>query len=232
MPMAPRNDKKAKTSHTAKPGTAGVAARRATGSRKAALPPALPAARPAARPGASPAASPADTPAVRGSRRAGAAPSLSHLDGEGRVQMVDVAHKPETARLARARALLRCAPAVRDALWRGTGKKGEAIATAKVAGILAAKQTGALIPLCHPIGLTDVQLVIDPVADGLAIEATASCVGRTGVEMEAMVAASVCGLVLYDMGKAAQRDMVLDAVRLVEKRGGKSGVWRRASEGA
>jgi cyclic pyranopterin monophosphate synthase len=157
-------------------------------------------------------------------------PTLSHLDQKGRVQMVDVSQKKETPRTAVARALLRCRPEVRDALLAGTGQKGEAAAAARIAGVLAAKQTGNLIPLCHPIPLTDVQVALASVPEGIAIETLAACVGRTGVEMEALVAASVCGLTLYDMGKAAQKDMVLDAVRLVEKRGGKSGPWLRPGE--
>lgn len=141
--------------------------------------------------------------------------------------MVDVSAKADTERLARARALLRCAPSTRDALLGGTIAKGEAAVTAKVAGVLAAKRTGELVPLCHPIALTDVQVELTAVDEGVAIEATARTFGKTGVEMEAMVAASVAGLTLYDMGKGVERGMVLDGVMLVEKRGGKSGVWLR-----
>ncbi len=154
-------------------------------------------------------------------------PKLTHVDAKGRVRMVDVSSKPETERLARATALLRCSPATRDAIAFGTLAKGEALATARVAGILAAKKTGELIPMCHPIALTDVVVDLTPVAAGIAIQATVRTVGRTGVEMEALVAASVAGLTLYDMAKAVQRDMVLDDVKLVEKRGGKSGTWQR-----
>ena len=146
--------------------------------------------------------------------------------------MVDVTNKPETDRTAVARGLLRCSPKTRDALLSGVGKKGEAVATAKVAAVLAAKRTGELIPLCHPVGLTDVSVELTSVEDGVAIEVRASCHGRTGVEMEAMVGVSLAGLTLYDMGKAAERGMMLEAVRLVEKRGGKSGLWRRPGEGA
>ena len=144
--------------------------------------------------------------------------------------MVDVSAKDETERVAVARGLLRCAPATRAAIFAGSLEKGEALATARVAGILAAKKTGELIPMCHPIALTDVTIDLVAVDDGVHIEASARTVGRTGVEMEALVAASVAGLTLYDMAKALQRDMVLDAVRLVEKRGGKSGTWMRAGE--
>jgi cyclic pyranopterin phosphate synthase len=152
---------------------------------------------------------------------------LTHVDAGGSIQMVDVSAKASTARHAVARALLRCTPATRDALLGGTGRKGEAIATAKVAGVLAAKKTGDLIPLCHPLALHDVQVEIVAVDAGLEITTTARCTGPTGVEMEAMTAAAVAGLTLYDMGKAAERDMVLDGVQLLEKGGGKSGLWRR-----
>ncbi|MBM4280087.1 MAG: cyclic pyranopterin monophosphate synthase MoaC [Deltaproteobacteria bacterium] len=154
----------------------------------------------------------------------------THLDAHGHVRMVDVSTKPATARVAIARGLLRCLPSTRDALWSSSTKKGEAIVTARLAGIMAAKQTGTLIPLCHPVSLSDVAVDVSPVDDGLAIEARAACVGPTGVEMEAMVAASVAGLTLYDMGKSVERGMVLEQVRLVEKRGGKSGTWRRPGE--
>lgn len=168
------------------------------------------------------------SPKVRGRT---AAARLSHVDESGRVRMVDVSQKGETIRVARARALLRCTPTTRDALASGALAKGEAFATARVAGVLAAKKTGELIPMCHPIALTDVVVDVTPVDEGIAIEATARTVGRTGVEMEAMVAASIAGLTLYDMAKAVERGMTLDAVRLVEKRGGKSGPWLRAGEG-
>jgi cyclic pyranopterin phosphate synthase len=151
---------------------------------------------------------------------------LSHLDEHGRVSMVDVSAKPATARYAIAEALLRCTPSTRDALLGGTLHKGEAIVTAKIAGVLAAKQTGALIPLCHPLALSDVQVEIVGVDGGLHITATARCVGPTGVEMEAMTAATIAALTLYDMGKAVERGMHLDGVRLLEKAGGRSGVWR------
>lgn len=157
-------------------------------------------------------------------------PKLTHVDDQGRIRMVDVSAKPETERLAVARGLLRCTPETRDAIQGGTLHKGEALAAARVAAVLAAKRTGELIPLCHPLPLTDVQVELSAVPEGIAIETLARCVGRTGVEMEAMVACSVAGLVLYDMAKSAERGMVLDQVRLVEKRGGKSGTWLREGE--
>lgn len=144
--------------------------------------------------------------------------------------MVNVGDKKVTKRMARARALLRASETTRDKLLAGDLDKGEAVAAARVAGILAAKQCGQLIPLCHPLGLTQVVVRFAPVDDGVAIETEAWCEAKTGVEMEAMVAASVAGLTLYDMAKAIQRDMVLEGVRLVEKRGGKSGEWRRDGE--
>jgi cyclic pyranopterin phosphate synthase len=156
-------------------------------------------------------------------------PLLTHVDDEGRVSMVDVSQKPETARAAVARGVLVCSPATRDALRTGTVAKGEAFACARVAGILAAKQTGALIPLCHPIPLTDVAVRFLDDERGIGIEAEARCVGRTGVEMEALVACTIAGLTLYDMAKAIERDMKLEAVRLIEKRGGKSGHWVRGA---
>lgn len=160
--------------------------------------------------------------------RTKATPKLSHVDADGHVAMVDVSHKVDSERRAVARGLLLCAPATQAALASASHHKGEAVVTAKIAGILAAKQTGALIPLCHPVPLTDVQIDVVAVAEGFAIEARAACVGKTGVEMEALVAVSVCGLTLYDMGKALERGMRLTDVRLVEKTGGKSGLWRGA----
>jgi cyclic pyranopterin phosphate synthase len=156
--------------------------------------------------------------------------ALSHLDAHGRISMVDVSVKPATARYATAGAVLRCSPSTRDALLGGALHKGEAIVTAKIAGVLAAKQTATLIPLCHPLALTDVQIEIVGIDAGLQLTATARCVGPTGVEMEAMTAAAVAGLTLYDMGKAVERSMQLDGVRLLEKGGGKSGVWRPVDE--
>jgi cyclic pyranopterin monophosphate synthase len=153
---------------------------------------------------------------------------LTHIDADGAARMVDVTEKAVTARVAVASALLQCTPSTRDALLAGTTKKGEAAATARIAGILAAKQTGTLIPLCHPIALTSVDVDIAAHKNGIAVTATARCVGTTGVEMEAMIAASVAGLTLYDMGKAIERTMVLTAIQLEQKSGGKTGVWKRS----
>src|ERR1041384_6085148 len=142
-------------------------------------------------------------------RRKAPRPRLTHVDDAGRVRMVEVSAKAETERVAVARALLRCTPSTRDAIAGGTLAKGEALAAARIAGVLAAKRTGELIPLCPPIALPDVAVDLAATADGIDIVATARTVGRTGVEMEALVAASVAGLTLYDMAKAVERDMVL-----------------------
>lgn len=159
------------------------------------------------------------------------APSgLTHLDAQGRLSMVDVQDKPATARVAVARALLRTSPQTRDAILGGALDKGEALAAARTAGILAAKRTDELIPLCHPLGLTFVGVDFASAPEGITIQAEARCHGKTGIEMEAMCAASMAGLTLYDMAKARERGMVLEGVRLVYKAGGKSGTWRREGE--
>jgi cyclic pyranopterin phosphate synthase len=140
---------------------------------------------------------------------------LSHVDASGDVRMVDVGAKAVTRRQARARARVRMAPetiAMLHAL-----PKGDALTTARLAGIMAAKRTSELIPLCHPLPLTHVDVSLEVGADAVAIEATASTTAQTGVEMEALVAASVAALTLYDMAKAVDKDMVVDDVRLVEK---------------
>ena len=151
----------------------------------------------------------------------------THFDGEGRAHMVDVSAKPETRRAATARGRVRMSEATLEAV--GGAAKGDVIAVAELAGIMAAKQTGALIPLCHPIGLdsVSVRIVADPALPGLTVTAEARCTGRTGVEMEAMTAVSVACLTIYDMLKAVDRGMVIEAVELVAKSGGKSGDWRR-----
>ena len=152
---------------------------------------------------------------------------LTHLDEHGRARMVDVGDKPITAREARASARLRMAPETLEALRAGTTKKGDALATARIAGIQAAKRTPELIPLCHAIALTKVEVRFELQADGVAIETVARCADRTGVEMEALTAASVAALTLYDMLKAMDRGMVIEAVQLEAKSGGRSGDWHR-----
>jgi len=140
--------------------------------------------------------------------------------------MVDVSAKPPTVRTARAEALVRMVPAARAALAEATAPKGDALVTAQIAGIAAAKQTASLIPLAHPLALAHVGVTFAWTESGLRVEATASTSAQTGVEMEAMVAASVAALTIYDMAKALDKGIVLERVRLLEKTGGKSGHWR------
>lgn len=152
---------------------------------------------------------------------------LTHVDERGEARMVDVSAKATTARLARARATVEMAPATVAAIRGATLQKGDALAVARVAGVMAAKRTGELIPLCHPLGLdhVDVSAVVED--DRVIFETVARTTGRTGVEMEAMTAAAVAALTLYDMAKAIDRGMRITGVELLEKRGGKSGVWLR-----
>ncbi|GMU56065.1 MAG: cyclic pyranopterin monophosphate synthase accessory protein 3 [Candidatus Xenobia bacterium] len=151
---------------------------------------------------------------------------LSHLDERGRARMVEVGQKTETARQARAEATVRLAEETFAML--GHAPKGDVLATARLAGIMAAKKTSELIPLCHPLALTGVELELEPIApDRILITATVRCTGRTGVEMEALTAVSVAALTVYDMLKAAQKDIEIGPVRLLEKSGGKSGPWKR-----
>ena len=151
---------------------------------------------------------------------------LTHLDEHGAARMVDVGVKPESQRKAVAEGRIRMSGEALAALWDGYGPKGDALATARIAGIMAAKKTGELIPLCHPLALDAVTVEFSRESDAIRVMATTSCTGRTGVEMEAMSAASVALLTLYDMGKAVDRAMVIEGVRLIEKTGGKSGHWR------
>lgn len=157
---------------------------------------------------------------------------LSHLDAAGRARMVDVSGKAPAARRAVARAELVCRPETLALVLEGRAPKGSVIQTAELAGVMAAKRTADLIPLCHPLPLSKAAVTItpDPALPGFQIEAEAATVGVTGVEMEALTAASVAGLTLYDMLKAADRAMTLNAVRLVLKTGGKSGEWRADEE--
>jgi cyclic pyranopterin phosphate synthase len=153
---------------------------------------------------------------------------LTHFDERGASRMVDTSDKPETLRLARASGLVRLAPATL-ALIRDRGlAKGDVLEVARLAGIMAAKRTGELIPLCHPLPLTGVTLDFAFEGDSLLrIEATARVVGRTGVEMEALTAVSVAALTVYDMCKAVDRGMAIERIRLEEKSGGRSGTFRR-----
>lgn len=153
---------------------------------------------------------------------------LTHIDEQGRARMVDVGEKPNTRRMARAEAHLTMAPETREKILAGAMPKGDVLAAARIAGILAAKRTHELIPLCHPIPLDQAEIAIAPEGEGgLRIEATARCRYHTGVEMEAMVAASIAALTIYDMCKAIDRGMAVSEVRLLEKSGGKSGHYLR-----
>lgn len=154
---------------------------------------------------------------------------LSHIDERGRARMVDVGGKDETDRRARAEAFVRMAPETLALIEDEAVPKGDVIAAARLAGIMAAKRTHELIPLCHPLALSAVAVDIaeDAGLPGLHIVAEARLRGRTGVEMEALVAASVAALTVYDMCKAVDRGMEVVRVRLLEKSGGRSGLWRR-----
>lgn len=151
---------------------------------------------------------------------------LTHLDEHGAALMIDVGGKPATARSATAIGRIRMTDEALAALADGSGPKGDALAAARIAGIMAAKRTGDLIPLCHPLALDAVSLDFAVEADAIRVTATASLSGRTGVEMEAMTAVSVALLTLYDMGKALDKAMVIEGVRLLAKSGGKTGDWR------
>jgi cyclic pyranopterin phosphate synthase len=152
--------------------------------------------------------------------------NLSHIDDEGRPRMVDVAPKPETRRLAVACGRIRFGPGVLGQLLAGTGPKGPVIEAARFAGVAAAKRTSDLIPLCHPLRITDIALSFEPLGEEeLEIRATVTAVDRTGVEMEALCAVSVAALTVYDMVKAVDRGMVIGGIRLLRKEGGRSGTW-------
>lgn len=163
---------------------------------------------------------------------------FTHIDSEGHARMVDVSAKDDTKRTAIAEGFVSMQPETLAAIVDGEIKKGDVLACARIAGIMAAKQTSSLIPLCHPLALTKVEVACTPQASavredgrcGVHIQATCSLVGKTGVEMEALTAASVAGLTVYDMCKAIDRGMEITDVRLLHKEGGKTGVWDRASE--
>lgn len=152
-------------------------------------------------------------------------PKLTHLDETGRARMVDVGAKEDTERIAVARGEVVMKPETLELIRAGQIKKGDVLTVAQVAGIQAAKRTSDLIPLCHPLPLTkvDVDLSLDDSLPGVQITATAKTIGKTGVEMEALTAVSVAALTVYDMAKAAEKTMRIQNIRLVEKRGGKSG---------
>ncbi len=156
---------------------------------------------------------------------------LTHIDKKGNVKMVDVSPKDETYRVARARGKICMKKETLKALLQGELKKGNVIATAKVAGIMAAKNTGFMIPLCHPLNITSIDINFYPEESegALYIESQVSIIGRTGVEMEALTAVAVSALTVYDMCKAIDKEMVISDIMLVEKRGGKSGTFHRES---
>lgn len=155
-------------------------------------------------------------------------PRLTHLDAEGAARMVDVAPKSDTEREALAECLVALSPATLNAIRSSSLEKGDAIAVARVAGIMAAKRTPDLIPLCHPLPLTSVSVDFELGDSGVRVLARARVTARTGVEMEALTAAAVAGLTLIDMVKSLDPGASLEGVRLLEKSGGKSGHWRRA----
>nr|WP_309697253.1 cyclic pyranopterin monophosphate synthase MoaC [Armatimonas sp.] len=152
-------------------------------------------------------------------------PEFSHLDEKGTARMVDVSQKTPSHRTATATGTVRLSEALRQLVAEKALPKGDVFTVAKVAGILAAKRCGELIPLCHPLPLTDIQVELELTETGVEIRATASCVGPTGVEMEALTAVSVAALTVYDMCKSADKGMVIEDVRLLTKTGGKSGAW-------
>ena len=151
--------------------------------------------------------------------------NLTHLDEHGRARMVDVGAKPDTERIAIARGEVHMQRATFDLIRAGQIKKGDVLTVAQIAGITASKRTSELIPLCHPLPLTqvDVDLALDESLPGVVITATAKTIGKTGVEMEALTAVSVAALTVYDMAKAAEKTMRIQNIRLVEKHGGRSG---------
>ena len=152
--------------------------------------------------------------------------SLTHLDESGAARMVDVGAKPETRRSATASGHIAMSEAALNAIRQGDAPKGDVLAAARIAGIMAAKKTAELIPLCHPLALDAVTLDFAFIEDGIKATAKASLTGRTGVEMEALTAVSVALLTIYDMAKALDKAMVIGPIRLIEKTGGKSGDWR------
>jgi cyclic pyranopterin monophosphate synthase len=152
---------------------------------------------------------------------------LTHVDAKGRVRMVDVGAKPDTVREAVASGHVALSAATRRALRDGRVTKGDPLQTARLAGIMAAKQTSTIVPLCHPLPLTGVEVDLRPTARGVAIRAAVRTTGKTGVEMEALTAVSAAALTVYDMLKAIDKAMVIERIQLEEKRGGRSGEYRR-----
>ena len=154
-----------------------------------------------------------------------ARPELSHVDPEGRVRMVDVGDKAVTAREAVARGMIRISAAALELIRTGAVAKGDPLQAARIAGIMAAKRTADLIPLCHPIPLTQVEVDLRPCDDGYEIEARVKTMAQTGVEMEALTAVAMAALTVYDMVKAVDRTMAIGEIRLIKKSGGRSGTF-------
>jgi cyclic pyranopterin phosphate synthase len=157
---------------------------------------------------------------------------LSHVDAHGKAHMVDVGDKPDTVREARARGAVVMQRSTLELIQRNALQKGDVLAVAKIAGLMAAKRTSELIPLCHPLPLTSVDLTLELDADAgrIDIESVARVTGKTGVEMEALTAVAAAALTVYDMCKAVDREMCITNIRLIEKRGGRSGIFRRSGE--
>ncbi len=151
---------------------------------------------------------------------------LTHLSGRGEARMVDVSDKAPTERVAIAEGVVRMAPKTLALVRKGNARKGDVLGAARLAGIMAAKRTHELIPLCHPLALSQVVVDIAPVRGGVRVRATVKVTGRTGVEMEALTAVAVACLTIYDMVKAVERGLRIERIRLIEKRGGRSGLYR------
>src|SRR5712671_2427535 len=156
------------------------------------------------------------------------AKALTHIDRGGAARMVDVSPKPATERVAVAAGFVRMSAATLDLVLTGNAKKGDVLGAARIAGIMAAKKTHELIPLCHPLAVSKVEIDIEPdrALPGLTVRATVKATGQTGVEMEALTAVSVACLTVYDMVKSVERGMRIEGIRVLEKRGGKSGTYR------
>ena len=159
-----------------------------------------------------------------------AAKRLTHFDGSGRARMVDVGGKPVTHRVAVASGVVRARPETVSAIRDGRAAKGDVLAVAQVAAVMAAKRTSDIIPMCHPLMLSRIDVSFELGDETIRIEATVETLGQTGVEMEALTAVSAAALTVYDMTKAIDRGMTIEAIRLEEKEGGASGEWRRGSE--
>ncbi len=152
-------------------------------------------------------------------------PKLTHVDDQGNARMVNVTDKAVTQRVAVAEGFVRMSAEALASVTQRTAKKGDVLAVAQLAGIMGAKRTGDLVPLCHPLGLDGVEVTLSPVADGVRVEATTRNTGKTGVEMEALTAVAIAALTVYDMLKAVDKHMHIEGIRLLRKSGGRSGDW-------